>query len=410
MAYAETPETDPLVVAAKAHLDALCVAITDRTLGSEGNRAATEYTGAQLAGLDLAVQAPSFDVMSWQERGARLRVGDSAFDVHSSPYAPGFEGQARLVAAGSLEQLEALDAEGKIILLHGDIAGSQLFPKKYPFYSLDEHQHIIGLLERSGARALITATRRNGSVAGGEYPAPMFEDGDFDIPSVFMTEEEGERLLPLVGEEVSLKSDCRRIWTKANNIIANLDETAPKRVVITAHIDAKKGAPGAIDNATGVTVLLLLAELLVGFDGGHGIDLVVFNGEDHYSAAGEVDYIRQRQGKFDDVVLNINIDGLGLKQGPSCYSFFDLPEAMLSKARATLLKPGAAVEGLPWVQGDHSIFIQHGCPAIAVSSHWFIENFATQNITHTARDNISIVDPEKVAAAARAIHAFVRGL
>ncbi len=410
MAYAETSETDPLVVAAKAHLDALCVAITDRTLGSEGNRTATEYTGAQFASFGLAVQTPSFAVMSWQERGARLRLGEIDFDVHSSPYAPGFEGRGRLVAAGSLEQLETLDAEGKIILLHGDIASSQLFPKKYPFFSLNEHQHIIGLLEKSGVRALVSATKRNGSIAGGEYPAPMFEDGDFDIPSVFMTEEEGERLLPHVGEEVSLVSDCRRIWTKASNIIANVKETAPKRIVITAHIDAKRGAPGAIDNATGVTVQLLLAELLVGFDGRHGIDLVVFNGEDHYSAAGEVDYIRQRQGRFDDVALNINIDGLGLKQGPSCYSFFDLPEAMLSKARATLLKPGTAVEGLPWVQGDHSIFIQHGCPAIAVSSHWFIENFMTQNITHTARDNISIVDPEKVAAAARAIHAFVRGL
>jgi len=410
MAQTETPETDPLVVAVKAHLDALCVAITDRTLGSEGNRAATEYTGAQFARLGHAVQMPSFDVMSWQEKGARIRVGDSAFDVHSSPYAPGFEGQAELVAASSLEQLEALDAEGKIILLHGDIAGSQLFPKKYPFFSLNEHQHIIGLLERSGARALITATKRDGSVAGGEYPAPMFEDGDFDIPSVFMTEEEGERLLPFVGEEVSLVSDCKRIWTEANNTIARLNETAPKRIVITAHIDAKKGAPGAIDNATGVTALLLLAELLVGFDGGYGIDLVVFNGEDHYSAPGEADYIRRRQGRFDDVALNINIDGLGLKQGPTCYSFFDLPEAMLSKARATLLKPGAAVEGPPWPQGDHSIFIQQGCPAIAGSSNWLIENMATQNITHTARDNISIVDPEKVATAARAIHAFVRGL
>lgn len=235
----------------------------------------------------------------------------------------------------------------------------------------------------------------------------MFEDGDFDIPSVFMTEEEGERLLAQVGEEVSLKSDCKRIWTKASNIIARLNETAPKRIVITAHIDAKKGAPGAIDNATGVTALLLLAELLAGFDGRHGVDLVVFNGEDHYSAAGEVDYIRQRQGRFDDVALNINIDGLGLKQGPTCYSFFDLPERLLSKARATLLKPGAAVEGPPWPQGDHSIFIQQDCPAIAVSSNWLIENMTTQNITHTARDNISIVDSGKVEAAARAIHAFV---
>ena len=65
------------------------------------------------------------------------------------------------------------------------------------------------------------------------------------------------------------------------------------------------------------------------------------------------------------------------------------------------------VEGSPWPQGDHSIFIQNGCPAIAVSSNWFIENMETQDVTHTPKDNIEIVDCKKVVEVASALEWFI---
>ena len=37
-------------------------------------------------------------------------------------------------------------------------------------------------------------TDRNPELVGALYPFPLFEDGDFDIPSVFMTGDEGLRL------------------------------------------------------------------------------------------------------------------------------------------------------------------------------------------------------------------------
>ena len=68
------------------------------------------------------------------------------------------------------------------------------------------------------------------------------------------------------------------------------------------------------------------------------------------------------------------------------------------------------VEGLPWFQSDHSIFLQNGRPAIAVSSQWFIENMDNQEITHTPKDNLSIVDYSKVAECAIAIKEFLCNL
>ncbi len=67
-------------------------------------------------------------------------------------------------------------------------------------------------------------------------------------------------------------------------------------------------------------------------------------------------------------------------------------------------------EGHQYPQGDHSIFVQNGCPAIAVSSKWLIENLDNQDITHTAKDNIEIIDIGKVVEIAKALDLFIRRL
>ena len=74
-----------------------------------------------------------------------------------------------------------------------------------------------------------------------------------------MTEDEGKRLLLHPGKQVTLKSISRRIPGNGYNVIGKKGEDGLERIVITAHIDAKKGTPGAIDNATGVAVLLISA-------------------------------------------------------------------------------------------------------------------------------------------------------
>ena len=148
---------------------------------------------------------------------------------------------------------------------------------------------------------------------------------------------------------------------------------------------------------------MLLADLLKDYSGEYGIELVAFNGEDYYAVPGQMKYIEQNQGRFDDIVLNINIDGLGYKEGPTCFSAFQLPDFIQKRLNEVLQQNPGIVEGLPWYQGDHSIFIQYGRPAIAVSSNWFIEHMEDQDITHTPKDNPDIVNYERIPESARAI-------
>ncbi len=397
-------ETKQLYQKSMSYLKTLCEEIPERCVGSEGNRRATSFFERELSSLGWQTEISELDVIDWEDGGATLRVADQSFNVLVSPYSLGCSVQAPLINASCLEEIEQQEITGKNLLLSGEIAKEQLMPKNFVFYNPDEHRRIIALLEQTRPAAIISATGRNAALAGGVYPFPLIEDGDFDIPSVYMTEEEGKKLLSCIGKLVMLQSRSTRIPAKAYNVVARKGKNLDERIVITAHIDAKKGTPGAIDNATGVIALLLLAELLKDYDGDRLLEIVAFNGEDYYAVPGQMDYIRKNQEYFRNIVLNINIDGAGYKEGKSAFSFFDVPEAMRAKANDMLAKFDGITEGIQWPQGDHSIFIQYGCPAIAVSSQWFVEHIESQEITHTPKDNTDIVDCRKVIEIAEALN------
>jgi len=386
----------------------LCNQIPNRSVGSEGNRIATQYFKNMAASLGWRTQVDEFEAMDWIDGGASLTAGMDSFQVFVSPYSLGCMVEAELISVSRITELERASLTGKILLLHGEIAKEQLMPKNFVFYNPEEHQQIIATLEKGAPIGIICATGRNASLAGGVYPFPLIEDGDFDIPSVYMTEDEGARLLNYSGSMVILSSNSTRIPGKGSNVIARKGSPSGRRIVVTAHIDAKKGTPGAIDNASGVVVTLLLAELLGDYNGDRNIELVALNGEDYYAVPGQMLYLTQNQDRFQEILLNINIDGAGYIEGDSAFSFYDLPVEIEHKANEVIACFPGIVKGSPWVQGDHSMFIQNGCPALAVSSQWFTDHIDSQEVTHTPKDNIDIVSCRKLVEIAQALDMFIR--
>jgi aminopeptidase YwaD len=385
------------------YLNYFCVTIPERPVGSSGNRAATVRFQEISESFGWEVEKTSFSAMDWEEDGADLIVGEERFLVFPSQYSLGCDCTSELVAADSIEKLRSLDCSGKILLIHSGLASEQLMPKNFVFFNPEEHQQIIALLEDKEPTAIITATGHNASLAGGLYPFPLIEDGDFQIPSVYMTEEEGQRLLREVGRVIHLISRARRIPAESDQLLAKKIGYANKRIVVSAHIDAKKGTPGAIDNGTGVVILLLVSEMLSSYEGRSTIELVPFNGEDYYAASGQMLFVKANQGHWQDITLNINIDGAGYHKSKTVLSQFNLPEPLKSDVDSLINRNPNLEEGFPWVQGDHSIFIQQGVPAVVFSSQWLIENFDNQDITHTPKDHVGIVDCQKVVDIAQYI-------
>ena len=389
-------------------LHKLCVDIPSRRVGSEGNIEATNYFEELTSANGFKTESLEFDCIDWEGGEVHLEAEGESFEAFASPYSLGCDLRGELVAASSQQELDTHDLSGKILLMHGDIVKGQLMPKDYPFYYPEEHKRIYDALERKKPAAIITATGRDPGMAGAMYPFSLFEDGNFDIPSVYMKDVEGERLLDQLPKTIQLRSDATRIPSYGRNPIARRGVDDTQKIVLTAHIDAKMGTPGAIDNAGGVVVLGLLSRLLAKYDGETVIELIAFNGEDNYSAPGQLTYINTYGGTFPAIRLAINLDGLGYHEGKTAFSLYECPKELEKIVKDTLAEHDEFVQGDQWYQSDHSIFIQSGVPAMAITTDQFAE--AWSRIAHTELDTPEIVDIAKLVRAALGLADLVEKL
>jgi aminopeptidase YwaD len=393
---------------AQSYLKTLCSVKPNRRTGSAGNLAATAFFADTLCSLGCRIDVTPFDCLDYRRGRSSLTHTGIAFEVHSSPYSLGCDLSAELVAVSTLEELENVRCQGQILLMLGEICAEQLMPKNFVFYNPEHHKKIIALLEERAPAALITATAENPEQVGALYPYPLIVDGDFDIPSLHCRDSVGEVLSRMEGETFHLKIDGQRIPSIANNVITRLNPRAEQKVVLTAHIDAYEDTPGASDNASGTVVLLLLAEMLSGYQGKIGIEIAALNGEDHYSAAGQLDYLKRYGAELDRVLLAVNIDDVGYRQGGTTYSCYECPAQLQHSVAGVLAGFDGLLPGDPWFNGDHMIFVQNGVPALAFTSESMPELMRT--VTHTALDTPEILEPRKLVEVAASLNALLRSL
>lgn len=95
------------------------------------------------------------------------------------------------------------------------------------------------------------------------------------------------------------------------------------------------------------------------------------------------------------------MDGVGYHQGRAAYSLYECPDSIAEATRAAFAGHEMFVEGESWYQGDHMLFVINQRPALALTSELVVELMT--DVIHTAQDNISIVDPGRLAAVAVAL-------
>ncbi|OPY25688.1 MAG: alkaline phosphatase isozyme conversion aminopeptidase [Methanocella sp. PtaU1.Bin125] len=390
---------------ARSYLETLCRMNPGRQTGSSGNRVATDFFASAIGSWGYDVDTTPFPCMDFESYGASLICDGHSYAVFPSPFTTSCDVTARLISVATMAELQKCRCKGKILLMKGELCAEHLMPRNYPFYNPEHHQKIIALLDKKQPAAIVTATGKNPALMGALYPYPLFDDGDFDIPSVYCTDATGEEIAARAGSEFSLAIDARRIPSTACNVLARKNPGARKKIVVCAHIDARPTTPGALDNASGVVTLMLLAEMLRDYRGKTGIELVAISGEEHYSAAGELDYLDRYGSELDRVVLAVNIDGTGYVKGKTAFSLYGLPKTIERYAREALGGCDTITEGEQWYAGDHMIFVQGGRPAIALTSDRAAE--LTAEIIHTSRDTPDLVDCRKLVDAAAALKTLI---
>ena len=280
-------------------------------------------------------------------------------------------------------------------------------PRNFTFYNPESHRRVYRALDMFAPAAIVAATGRDPGMVGSQYPFPLFEDGDLDIPNAYITDAEGERLLSLGASRARLRITSERLPSVAEHVVATIPGTGAGRIVVTAHIDSRRGSPGALDNATGVAALLEAARLLAhDYSGAPSVEFVPFNGEDDYANPGELQWVAENEGRFDEIVLAINVDDSGQRGACDHVSFYGCPEPIERVAHATMAAFPDLAEGPQWFQGDHAILGMYGRPAIAIASAGMVA-FMEQH-AHTASDALELADLALVARTAAYIAELVR--
>jgi aminopeptidase YwaD len=304
-----------------------------------------------------------------------------------------------------LDELTDTDINDKILLLQGEIAKESLQPKDFPFYYPDEHKQIIDLLEEKKPKAIIAATGKHPMV--GLSPFPMFEDGNFTIPSAYIDEPTANDILKKKGA-VKLCIDSKTTNIDSSQIIAirRAKGKSAGKIVVCAHMDTKYGTPGALDNAAGVAVLLETIGKIGDYNGPYDIEFVPFNGEEYYEVKGELGYLDYMKNSADPVRLAINIDGACHDGSQTAVSTYNFGEELGKKLATEISKNENVVKGAEWYAGDHSMFVYGGIPCIAVTSS-DLEG-TVLDLTHTEKDTIDHISYSLISETADFLAGFIK--
>lgn len=377
--------------------DILGLLTQERPVGTDSNNKIIEMIEGRLAEMGYTVKSVPFDCNVWEQGKSTIRIGSKEFCIEPSPFSEPFTGSSSLCIAKTMKDLQEVDCQGAILFLTGEVAQVPLSPKNYPFYYPDEHKNIITLLEQKQPTAIIAVTGQ--STLNGKNPFPLFEDGNFLIPSANITQAifEGIEVLLNGGTktaELTINS-CKKASHSRQIVASKKSGKSKGKIILSAHMDTKYETLGALDNATGVAVLL---EAAANMDASvYDIDVVPFNSEEYYGANGELEYLKMLGD--EKVILMINIDSPCHKNSETAMSFHNFNDAMQAMANSIMLSSTKVVKGNEWYAGDHAPFVFRGTPCLVVTSSDFF-NGALEH-THTPKDTLDTVDAEMVKCSAK---------
>ena len=211
------------------------------------------------------------------------------------------------------------------------------------------------------------------------------------IPALFISKEEGTRLMDLAAqaEELVVSVRTESALVESRNVIAEMKGTGEDVVVVGAHYDTvPEGSVGANDNASGTAVILALAEALSGQTLPFTVRFISFGAEEvgllgssHYVASMNDEELRRVKA-----MLNFDVVGSGEYSAVSGHQrlaqeALELAGELGAAAQASQLPPGAA--------SDHTPFEMAGVPVLFL----WAPDISRIN---SPRDTLEFVDPRRL--------------
>ncbi|WP_129676156.1 M28 family peptidase [Candidatus Chloroploca sp. Khr17] len=370
------------------------IGLGPRPVGSPANQQAADYIRATFRAAGLDVEEQPYACTAWEQDFIRLEQEGEQLDAAANAFSLPCDVTAPVISAGTIAQLEAVSARGKILLLYGDLARAPLSAKSW-FLKDERDDHIIQLLEQIQPAALLAPPTST------VYYGHLTEDWELDLPAATVPQAVARRLMQNADSAAHLCIAARKIPAMAQNIVARTHGVFEKRIVVCAHFDTKINTPGASDNGGGAAALLALAERLSKWEAGVDLEFVAFNSEE-YLPIGDDEYVRRGEAYFPSIRCAINMDGIGAMLAANSLTAIATPEEMEQAIRHVAAEfPGVQwVE--PWPESNHSTFSFRGIPAVALSS------VGARGLAHSTADTIDVMSADKLEEAVALVERLIQ--
>lgn len=376
------------------HVRILAEEIGSRPLGSRANLRAAETIRGWMEAVGLDVELQEFDCPVWDHVDTRLtRVGE-VLPAAANDFSPPVEVTGPILPVGTVRELEAAHLSGRIGILYGELMPGSGLGSRKAFYYPENVRQIVTLLEEKRPAALITVHPRADAMTR------MIHDWEFGIPSATVDARVGAQFID-DGRPLHLKIESTSAPGQFANIVGR-KEKGVRRIVLCAHFDTMMGAPGAVDNASGIAALLGVSQALMAASQVTAVEFVALNGEEN-SGAGAAEYLR-RTDTLDEVIAVVNLDGVGQSAGVNTVAVIEGSREVLQVVDGACNRfPGIARVG-PWYESDHSAFVARGVPSIALSS------LGVTDINHTPRDTVGWISSDRMGEIVRFVTEIIEQL
>ncbi len=233
-----------------------------------------------------------------------------------------------------------------------------------------------------------------------------------------------------VGIDPVKSQDFQSGTANLRNILAWIPGTTDRQIVIAAHHDTAWEIPGIIDNASGVAVILVLAEILAKTERNHTLLLASFDGEEQ-GALGSWYFVENLSNEERERIdAMISVESVGWKKGnPVLHVFeYDRPGGIQGREIAPgwlvrgILESSRAIEedlylgdklislfyqatirmGEVGFYSDDYPFVSYGIPGLFLSC-FYLTNFYPQY--HTGQDSLDQIGKEELSSAGKIVEA-----
>ncbi|NQW17431.1 MAG: Zn-dependent exopeptidase M28 [Chloroflexi bacterium] len=246
----------------------------------------------------------------------------------------------------------------------------------------------------AGAAAIIVAN---------SYPDPISAafSREFEFLAVSVSGLDGDKLRQRIdGGQATVRLDVTPEVLPSRNIVATNRGVSGDIVILGAHFDTVPGSPGAVDNASGVAIVLTIAEEIAGLNLPYELRFVFF-GSEELGLFGSQHYLNSlTPEEASRVSLMINLDAVGAGQlelhGDSelVAAAQDIADDLDISVRRGVIPANSS--------SDHAPFEAAGIPVLMLFGSDFSQ-------IHTPLDAMDTVEPDTLGAASALVVAGLFG-